>query len=76
MARVIYQDQVFVVPDGEVEGEELLKEFKVPSNHDLVLIRPEGNLLVSQRRRVRPVDGDYFLDAPTFEYGVALVRRR
>jgi hypothetical protein len=69
MARIVYQDRAYVVPDGEMDGDELLKELEVPPAHDLVLVRPEGNLLVNRHRKVRPVDGDYFVDAPTFEYG-------
>ncbi len=69
MARIVYQDQVYVMPDGEMDGDELLRELKVPPDHDLVLVRPEGNLLVSRHRKVHPVDDDYFVDAPTFEYG-------
>jgi hypothetical protein len=69
MARIVYQDQAYAVPDGEMDGDELTRELKVPPDHDLILVRPEGNLLVSHHRKVRPVDGDYFMDAPTFEYG-------
>jgi hypothetical protein len=69
MARVIYQDKVHILSDGEMEGKDLHNVLQVPPQHDLVLIRPEGNVLVSGRRKVRPVDGDYFVDAPTFEYG-------
>jgi hypothetical protein len=69
MTRIIYQDQAYVVPDGETDGDELLRELEVPAGHDLVLVRPEGNLLVSRHRKVHPVDGDHFIDAPTFEYG-------
>ena len=69
MARIVYQDQAYRIPDREVEGAELMEEFQVPPDHDLVLMRPEGNVLVNRHRKVRPVDGDYFVDAPTFEYG-------
>ena len=72
MARVIYENQALVVPDGELDGEGLKRELKVPPGHDLVLVRPEGNVLVSHGSKVRPVDGDYFLDAPVFEYGARL----
>lgn len=73
MARIVYQDQDHVVPDGEVRGEELLKKLKVPYGHNLVVVRPDGNRLVQRHDKVRPVDGDYFLDAPTFEYGASAV---
>jgi hypothetical protein len=76
MARIVYQDQAYVVPDAEVDSAELLKELKVPPEHDLVLVRPEGNVLVSRHRKVRPVDGDYFIDAPTFEYGSVPAHRQ
>ena len=69
MARIVYQEMEQVVPDGEVRGEELIEALKVPSGHNLVVIRPDGNRLVHRHDKVRPVDGDYFLDAPTFEYG-------
>jgi len=69
MARIFYQDKVLTVPDVEISGAELCKQLQVPEGHDLVLVRPEGNVLVSHRRKVRPVDADYFVDAPTFEYG-------
>jgi hypothetical protein len=69
MARIIYQEQDHVVPDGEMQGGELIEALKVPSGHNLVVIRPDGNRLVHRHDKVRPVDGDYFLDAPTFEYG-------
>jgi hypothetical protein len=72
MARIIYQDQAHLVPDGELDGHVLSRELKVPPGHDLVLVRREGNVLVSPGRRVRPVDGDYFIDAPKFEYGAPL----
>jgi hypothetical protein len=73
MARIVYQEQEQVVPDGEVRGEELIEALKVPSGHNLVVIRPDGNRLVHRHDKVRPVDGDYFLDAPTFEYGAPTV---
>lgn len=69
MARIIYQDQTYRLPDGSIEGDELLKELNVPADHDLILMRPEGNLLVDRHRRVHPVDGDHFVDAPVFKYG-------
>lgn len=74
MARIVYQDRVYVVPDGEMDGDELSRELKVPPGHDLILVRPEGNLLVNHHRKVRPVDGDYFVDAPTFQYGAILAQ--
>jgi hypothetical protein len=74
MARVVYQDQAYVVSDGEIDGDKLSRELNVPPGHDLVLVRPEGNRLVSRNRKVHPVDGDYFLDAPTFEYGFVAAR--
>lgn len=74
MARIVYHDQAHVVSDGEMDGDELARELKVPPDHDLILVRPEGNLLVSRHRKVRSVDGDYFVDAPTFEYGAALAQ--
>jgi hypothetical protein len=73
MARIIYQEQDHVVPDGEMQGGELIEALKVPSGHNLVVIRPDGNRLVHRHDKVRPVDGDYFLDAPTFEYGASAV---
>jgi hypothetical protein len=69
MARIVYQDQVCVVPDAEMRGENLRETLGVPSGHNLVVVRPEGNQLVHRHDKVRPIDGDYFLDAPTFEYG-------
>ena len=74
MARVVYENQALVVPDDEIDGDRLKRELKVPQGHDLVLVRREGNVLVSHRSKVRPVDGDYFLDAPIFEYGTGLPR--
>ena len=73
MARIVYQEQAYFVPDGEMPGEELIEALKVPSGHSLVVIRPDGNRLVHRHDKVRPVDGDYFLDAPTFEYGTPAV---
>ncbi len=69
MARIVYQDQPCIVPDGETDGDQLSKDLNVPPGHDLVLVRSEGNLLISRNRKVHPMDGDYFMDAPTFEYG-------
>ncbi len=69
MARIVYQDQTYTLPDGSIEGDELLRELRVPEDHDLVLMRPEGNLLVSRHQRLYPVDGDQFVDAPVFKYG-------
>jgi hypothetical protein len=74
MTRIIYQDQDYSVPDGEMDGDALLKQLEVPPQHALVLVRPEGNLLVSSHRKVRPVDSDYFVDVPTFEYGSMLTQ--
>ncbi len=76
MARIRYQDQVYVLPDGEMDGDSLSEELSVPAGHDLILVRPEGNLLVSRSRKVRPVDDDYFVDAPTFEYGAATTHQQ
>jgi hypothetical protein len=73
MARIIYQEQEHVVPDGEMQGEELLKALRVPSGHNLVVIRQDGNRLVHRHDKVLPVDDDYFLDAPMFEYGAPKV---
>ena len=69
MARIVYQDQAYTLPDALMEGEELRKTLQVPEDHDLVLVRPQGNRLVSHHHQVRPVDGDYFMDAPIFKYG-------
>jgi hypothetical protein len=69
MAQIIYQDRTYTLPDGSIEGEELLQELEVPQDHDLVLMRPEGNLLVGRYQRLHPVDGDRFVDAPIFKYG-------
>lgn len=69
MARIIYQEQERIVPDGEVKGEQLLKALQVPTGHNLVVMRQEGNQLVHPLAKIRPIDGDYFLDAPMFEYG-------
>lgn len=69
MARIVYQDRTYTLPDGSVEGEELLQALQVPIDHDLVLVRPEGNLLVGRHQQVYPVDGDHFVDAPVFKYG-------
>ena len=70
MAQIIYQDRTYTLPDGSIGGEELLQELEVPQDHDLVLMRPEGNLLVGRHQRLYPVDGDHFVDAPIFKYGV------
>jgi hypothetical protein len=69
MARIIYQDELYTLPDSELDGNRLARELQVPPDHDLILVRPEGNLLVHRRQKVRPLDGDYSIDAPTFEYG-------
>jgi len=69
MARIVYQDQVHIMPDGEMRGEKLRQALGVPPDHNIVVIRPEGNRLVNRHDKVRLIDGDYFLDAPTFEYG-------
>ena len=69
MTRIIYQDKAFVVPDVEIDGDELRKKLEVPTGHDLVMVRPEGNFLLNRRRKVLPMENDYFVDAPTFEYG-------
>ena len=69
MARIVYQDETYRLPDGAIEGGALLKELNVPPDHDLILMRPEGNLLVDRHRRLHPVDGDQFVDAPVFKYG-------
>lgn len=71
MAIIVYQGEEHAIPDGEMHGEELLRELDVPKDHNLIVLRPEGNQLVPRRGKVRPVDGDHFLDAPTFEYGGA-----
>lgn len=71
MARIVYHEQEHVVPDGEVRGDTLLEALKVPAGHNLVVIRQDGNRLVHRHDKVRPIDGDYFLDAPMFEYGVS-----
>jgi hypothetical protein len=73
MARIIYQEQDYIVPDGEIQGGELIEALKVPPGHNLVVIQPDGNRVVHRHDKVRPVDGDYFLDAPTFEYGAPKV---
>jgi hypothetical protein len=73
MARIRYQEQAYFVPDGEMQGGELLEALKVPSGHNLVVVRPDGNWLVHRHDKVRPADGDYFMDAPTFEYGTPTV---
>jgi hypothetical protein len=70
MARIVYQDQAYLLPDGEMDSDVLFKKLEVPAQHDLVLVRPEGNVLVSHHRKVRAADGDYFVDAPLFEYGL------
>jgi hypothetical protein len=72
MARIVYQNQARIVSDGELDGDQLLDELQVPPEHDLVLMRPEGNLLVDRQRKVHLKDGDYFVDAPVFEYGSGL----
>jgi hypothetical protein len=69
MARITYLNRQVDVPDREMRGQQLLQELRVSGDHDLVMVRPEGNILVQRDRTVRPVDGDYFVDAPTFEYG-------
>lgn len=69
MARIVYQDQTFTLPDAPLGGEELRKTLQVPEDHDLVLVRGQDNRLVSRGHQVRPVDGDYFMDAPVFKYG-------
>jgi hypothetical protein len=71
MARIVYQDREHDVPDGEMQGEELHTALQVPEGHNLVVIRQDGNKLVHRRDKVRPADGDYFLDAPMFEYGTS-----
>lgn len=73
MARIIYQDQEHAVPDGDLRGEQLLEALNVPPGHNLVVVRHDGNRLVHRHEKVRPVDGDYFLDAPIFEYGAPSV---
>lgn len=72
MARIVFQDQECVVPDREVSGEELMETLKVPPGHSLVAIGRDGNRVVHRDERVRPQDGSYFLDAPTFQYGVVV----
>ena len=72
MARIVYQDREQILPDGEVRGEELMKALEVSPGHNLVVVRPDGNRLVHRHDKVRPLDGDYFLDAPTFQYGAAV----
>jgi hypothetical protein len=69
MARIWYQDRQVDVPDREMRGQQLVQELRVSPDHDLVVVRPNGNFLVQRDRIVRPVDGDHFVDAPTFEYG-------
>ncbi|MEJ2735579.1 MAG: hypothetical protein P8189_18775 [Anaerolineae bacterium] len=69
MARIEYQKRQVDVPDREMRGQQLFQELGVSPDRDLVVVRPNGNFLVQRDRKVRPVDGDYFVDAPTFEYG-------
>ena len=69
MARIVYQEQERIVPDSEMRGEQLLEALQVPSGHNLVAIGRDGNRLVHRNDKVRPMDGDSFLDAPMFEYG-------
>ncbi len=71
MARIIYQDQVHMTRGAKMYGKELAQQLEVPPQHDLVLVRPEGNLVVGGQRELQLKDGDYFLDAPTFEYGAS-----
>ena len=69
MARIVYQEQEHVIPDGSTRGEQLMQALKVPPNHDLVRVQETGNELIHRYDWVRPVDGDYFVDAPRFVYG-------
>ena len=69
MARIIYQEQEHVVPDVEVRGDRLFETLQVPPGHSLVRVQPDCNQLVHRQAKVQPRDGDYFLDAPFFEYG-------
>jgi hypothetical protein len=69
MARIVYQGQDIILPDSEMDGEQLFRELQVPPERDLIVVRAEGNLLLNRRRKLRPVEGDYFVDAPIFEYG-------
>ncbi len=71
MARIVYQGRQVDVPDREMGGQQLFQELRVSPDHDLVVVRPSGNFLVQRDRFVRPVDGDHFVDAPTFEYGAS-----
>lgn len=71
MARIVYQDRQVDMPDREMLGQQLFQKLGVSQDHDLVVVRPTGNFLVQRDRMVRPVDGDHFVDAPTFEYGAA-----
>ena len=71
MARIKYQGRQVEMPECEISGQQLFEELRVSPDHDLVVVRPNGNFLVQRDRSVRPADGDHFVDAPTFEYGAA-----
>jgi hypothetical protein len=69
MARIVYQDKTLTLPDIDMDGRTLVETLAVPTDHDLVLVRPEGNQLIKRSQKLHLQDGDQFVDAPTFEYG-------
>ena len=69
MARIVFQNREWIVPEGEVDASQLYQELAVPPNRNLVLVRPDRNELLARQGKVRPADGDRFVDAPTFIYG-------
>ena len=69
MTRIIYRNKNYFISDIEENSRNVYQQLDVTPGHDLVLVRPEGNLLVNRRSQVKLVDNDTFIDAPIFEYG-------
>lgn len=67
--RVMINGREVLIPDEIITGKELKERAGIPANRNLIRQRPEGNFLVPNDQRIQVQEGDYFSDAPTFQYG-------